>query len=239
MDTTLETEIQALRQDIKSLKDVSSKGLTNGDRYQMIKLIEEQINPLEGKLQLLETEIIRQEGVDNKIYDNYQEMLKSMTELRNFKSELQEKIDTENEHNRTYANEQLQDFVTDTFKPFRDGVKSLEEQVNTMADTLDRNHDEIIKLDSKIDRHESQRKIDEIERMKQIDKNEAQRQMDESKRMQRMEEIESNRQIAEAERFSKIGKLFIAIAGLILTLITLNTYLEPTIHHLIHILLGI
>ena len=48
----LEEEIKSLHNDIKSLKYESSKGLSNGDRYQMIKLIESEINPLDEKIQL-------------------------------------------------------------------------------------------------------------------------------------------------------------------------------------------
>ena len=235
----LEEEIKSLHNDIKSLKYESSKGLSNGDRYQMIKLIESEINPLDEKIQLLETEMIRQDGVDNKIYENYQIMLKAMTELRNFKSELQEKIDTENDHSRQYTNEQMKTFITESFEPFKGDVSGLEKKVDELYDEIAKNHDEIEKLDKKIDRHEAQRQIDETKRSKVMEQNEARRQVCESKIMQKIDENENNRKIAEAERFNKTWKILIAIAGLTLTLITLNTYLDPPIHHLLHILFGI
>jgi chromosome segregation ATPase len=235
----LEEEIKSLHNDIKSLKYESSKGLSNGDRYQMIKLIESKINPLDEKIQLLETEMIRQEGVDNKIYENYQIMLKAMTELRNFKSELQEKIDTENDHSRQYTNEQMKTFITESFEPFKGDVSGLEKKVDELYDEIAKNHDEVEKLDKKIDRHEAQRQIDETKRSKVMEQNEARRQVCESKIMQKIDENENNRKIAEAERFNKTWKILIAIAGLTLTLITLNTYLDPPIHHLLHILFGI
>lgn len=235
----LEEEIKSLHNDIKSLKYESSKGLSNGDRYQMIKLIESEINPLDEKIQLLETEMIRQEGVDNKIYENYQIMLKAMTELRNFKSELQEKIDTENDHSRQYTNEQMKTFITESFEPFKGDVSGLEKKVDELYDEIAKNHDEVEKLDKKIDRHEAQRQIDEMKRSKVMEQNEARRQVCESKIMQKIDENENNRKIAEAERFNKTWKILIAIAGLTLTLITLDTYLDPPIHHLLHILFGI
>jgi chromosome segregation ATPase len=235
----LEQEIKLIHNDIKSLKDETNKGLTNGDRYQMIKLIESEINPLDEKIQLLETEIVRQEGVDNKIYENYQSMLKAMTELRNFKSELREKIDTENDHSRQYTNEQLKSFISETFEPFKGDVSSLESKVDELYNEIAKNHDEIEKLDKKIDRHEAQRQIDETNRTKVMEQNEARRQVCESQIMQKIDENENNRKVAEAERFNKTWKILIAISGLILTLITLNTYLDPPIHHLFHILFGI
>lgn len=248
MEKNLENQIQSIHEDVKKLRE-QSKTLTNGDRYRLMKDVENRIHPLQAQLRSLEHQMLQQETTEDEIEKQYQQLLLNITELKDFKSELKQKIDTENENNKKYTDQRIQQCMNNDVKPLRSKLEEVEDNINKVEDNINKlqenstkNYENILKLDTKIDKMATQNEKEIANRTLALEKIEKEREIESAKNFAhletKIEEAMANQKVVESERFQRYGKVMIAIAGVILTLITIETYLEPPIRHFFSILFG-
>ena len=93
--------------------------LTNGQRYAAINEIEKSIAPLRNDLHHLEYKLYNQQHNEEEISKEIDRILQQISELENLKSDLVERINTENEHTRKYYHDEVMEFMRDEISPLR------------------------------------------------------------------------------------------------------------------------
>lgn len=154
MVDSLRKEVHDISEKIFELQ-AKTEHLTNGQRYAAINEIEKSIRPLRNDLRHLERQLYTQKSNDETLKKDIDTIEKQINELENIKSDLTERINTENEHTRQELNNKIIDFMTQELTPIK---KSIEENKNDIKGVKE----DIDNLRAEINEYNKKQEIKEV-----------------------------------------------------------------------------
>lgn len=131
----LRTELHDMSEKIFQLQE-KTEHLTNGQRYAAINEIEKNIAPLRKDLRNLEYELYNQQHDDEEIKSQIDTILNQINELEDLKSDLTQRINTENEHTRQELNDKIINFMKDELEPIKQSVQGNQEDMQEIKKDL-------------------------------------------------------------------------------------------------------
>ena len=160
----LNAKIDIIIDEMKELEK-NSQSLTNGERYAAINIIEKQVNPLRSDLKVLEQELRKEKDLNSQLYIDYERILNTVSELRDLKSDINRKIQTDNEHLRIQMNQEIVNLFKTELTPIHNDIKQLNCNMQDLTISTQQQFNE---LDRKILMNEEERKTQEAQRFSKL-----------------------------------------------------------------------
>lgn len=146
VEEILRNEIHDMSQQIYELQQ-KTEHLTNGQRYAAISEIEKSIQPLCNDLRHLEHQLYSQQTNDENLHKDIQMLEKQITDLKNIKSDLTARINTETEHTRQELNDRIISFLSNELLPIKTSIEKNQNDVQSVKEDIQNLRLEIIKHD--------------------------------------------------------------------------------------------
>lgn len=135
--------------------------LTNGQRYAAINEIEKTISPLRNDLYRLEHKLYSQETEDKVLKEQINTILEQINKLEDIKSDINTRIQTENEQTRKELNNKIIDFMTNELKPIKKSIDTNQEDIKALQNEINQLRMDIIEANK-------EREIREVARFDNI-----------------------------------------------------------------------
>ena len=135
--------------------------LTNGQRYAAINEIEKTISPLRNDLYRLEHKLYSQETEDKVLKEQINTILEQINKLEDIKSDINTRIQTENEQTRKELNNKIIDFMTNELKPIKKSIDTNQEDIKILQSEINQLRMDIIEANK-------EREIREVARFDNI-----------------------------------------------------------------------
>ena len=146
VEEILRNEIHDMSQQIYELQQ-KPEHLTNGQRYAAISEIEKSIQPLCNDLRHLEHQLYSQQTNDENLHKDIQMLEKQITDLKNIKSDLTARINTETEHTRQELNDRIISFMSNELSPIKTSIEKNQNDVQSVKEDIQSLRLEIIRHD--------------------------------------------------------------------------------------------
>lgn len=131
----LREEINNISKMIRELQQ-KSEHLTNGQRYAVINEIEKNIYQLRNDLRHLEHQLYTQQTNDETIQKDIKVLEKQINDLENIKSDLNARINTENEHTRQELNDKIILFMTQELTPIKKTIENNQNDIQEIKNDI-------------------------------------------------------------------------------------------------------
>lgn len=131
-----------LRQEIDKMSEMiyelqqKSEHLTNGQRYAVINEIEKNIYQLRSDLRQLEHQLYTQKTNDETLQKDIKVLEKQINDLENIKSDLNARINTENEHTRQELNDKIILFMSQELTPIKKSIENNKEDIQDIKNDI-------------------------------------------------------------------------------------------------------
>lgn len=203
------SDLKKLYNSINDLQ-LKTEKLSNGQRYAAINEIDKALIPLKKDLKSLERELHERENIDIEIQGQCRTLEAEITNLENIRSDLNARIQTENDHIRQELNDRVISHINEVKAQNEIMSKDFKSYIDEKIIPIEK---EMINLQNKTNNNSYD--IDELEK--------------------KMEEY-SDKLAKNSEQESKRIKTIITTITAILTAFTaISLWLEPALHVLINV----
>ena len=134
-DKLLRQEIDKISKMIYELQQ-KSEHLTNGQRYAVINEVEKSIYQLRTDLRQLEHQLYTQKTNDETLHKDIKVLEKQINDLENIKSDLNARINTENEHTRQELNDKIILFMSQELTPIKKSIENNKEDIQEIKNDI-------------------------------------------------------------------------------------------------------
>ena len=203
------SDLKKLYNNINDLQ-LKTEKLSNGQRYAAINEIDKALIPLKKDLKSLERELHKRENIDIEIQGQCKTLETEITNLENIKSDLNARIQTENDHTRQELNDKIISHINELKTQNEIMIKDFKSYIDEKIIPIEK---EMINLQNKTNNNS----------------------YDIDKLVEKMEEY-SDKLAKNSEQESKKTKTIITtIAAILAAFTTISLWLEPALHVLINV----